>query len=216
MMEFTKGWTKGDNDELRKLIKDGKTPDEIINIIGYEKLRKHPYKKYVGQFNKFILNEIYFQPKKTIYNVIIEPSMYYNGYLNYISKFETDSGQKYIIDFVIVKENDGQFKDHNIFNLSFTIEENRDFTNYKKYEKETNKKEHIELTKKLIYVIQETIKIIKINYDNIIILIGETENKKKINFYRNIIKDSLDNIIEIKDKSSFTNGLSAYYYIEKN
>jgi len=43
-------------------------------------------------------------------------------------------------------------------------------------------------------------------------LIGETEDKRKINWYRQLIKDSLDGIKEIIGVSSFSNGLNAYYF----
>jgi hypothetical protein len=46
-------------------------------------------------------------------------------------------------------------------------------------------------------------------------MIGETEDKRKINWYRKLIKDTFDNIKETIGESSFTNGLSVYYY-EKN
>lgn len=61
-------WTKEDNKRLRLLIKEGKTPDEIISTMGYDKLRENPKKKYVSQFNEFIINEIKAQPKETILN----------------------------------------------------------------------------------------------------------------------------------------------------
>ena len=73
-MEFTEDWTKKDNDNLRQLIKEKKTPDEIISIIGREKLEKNPKKKYVGKFSDFILNEIFATPKKTVYKLEQEES----------------------------------------------------------------------------------------------------------------------------------------------
>ena len=215
-MKFTEEWTKEDNNILRGLIKEGKSPSQIIDIIGYDKLRKNPNKKYVGKFSEFILNEIFFKSKKTVFNINQDLSNYYNGELNYNSTFKTESGQEYVVDFVIVKEKDGQFKKSNIFNLSFSTIENRNFSDYKKYEEDTGKGEYIELTKRLIFVIRESIKVIELNYKNIVILIGETENPQKINFYRNVIKESFDDIDEIIDESSFTNGLKAYYYVIKN
>jgi hypothetical protein len=208
-------WTKEDNKQLRNLIKEHKTPDEIISIMGYDKLRENPKKKYVSQYNEFILNEIFARPKKTNFIVGNEDSKIYPNETNFFSPFKTDSGQEYIVDFIYVKETKNQFKDSNVFNLSFTTKEQRDLTNYKKYESPTDRNEIIELTKRLIYVINTTLKFIKQFYDNPILLIGETENYQKINFYRNIIRDSLSNITEIEDVSEFTNGLKAYYYIFK-
>ena len=205
-------WTKEDNTQLRKLISEGKTPSEIIEIMGYDKLRENPKKKYVSNYNEFILNEIFAKPKQTDFVIGREKSKYFNDKMNYYSTFKTSSGQEYVVDFVYVQEKDGRFKNDNIFNLSFTTKENRDLTDYKKYEDETNKKELIELTKRLIYVVIESIDTIKLKYKNVIILIGETENPQKIYFYRNIINNSFPNIEEIEDISSYTNGLKAYYY----
>jgi len=210
-MEFTENWTKKDNDYLRSLIKEGRSSTEIIEIIGYEKLRMNPKKKYVGKFNEFILNEIFARPKETIFSIKQEKSKYYTNEINYYSPFKTDSGQEYIIDFIYVKE-ENQFKNDNVFNLSFTTKENRDLINHKKYETETDKNEIIELTKRLIYVIEKSIGFISLNYNKIVLLIGETEHPTKIKFYRNIIKDSLPEYEEIEDVSSFTNGLKSYYF----
>jgi len=86
---------------------------------------------------------------------------------------------------------------------------------YKKYEMPTKKNEHIELMKRLLFVIDVSLYNIKRRYPNPIILLGETENPQKIKFYRNVIKDSLPNVTEVEDMSEFTNGLKAYYYIIK-
>jgi hypothetical protein len=204
-------WTKEDNSRLRKLISEGKNPSEIIEIMGYDKLRENPKKKYVSNYNEFILNEIFAKPKETEFVIGREKSKYFKDKMNYYSTFKTSSGQEYVVDFVYVQEKN-QFKNDNVFNLSFTIKENRDLDNYNKYEEETNKKELIELTKRLIYVIIESIDVIKLKYKNVIILIGETENPQKINFYKNVINDSFKNIEEIEDISLYTNGKRAYYY----
>jgi hypothetical protein len=207
-------WTKEDNKQLRQLIKEHKTPDEIISIMGYDKLRENPKKKYVSQYNEFILNEIKAQPKESSNYFKQEKSEVYIGEWNYSSMFKTDSGQEYVVDFIYVKETKNKFKNSNVFNISFTTKEQRDLTDYKNYEKDTKKNEIIELIKRLLFVINEALYSIKRRYPNPVLLIGETENPQKINFYRNIIKDSLPNLIEIEDISDFTNGMKVYYYIE--
>jgi len=208
-------WTKEDNKQLRQLIKEGKTPTEIRKIIGVDKLEEHPNKKYLYNYNSFLINEIKAQPKDTDYNFKPEKSKIYPDDWNFYSEFKTTSGQKYFIDFIYVKETKNNFKNSDVFNISFTTEEQRDFNDYDKYEGETNKKEHIELIKRMIFIIDGSMKRIKVVYSNPIILIGETKNPQKINFYRNIIKDSLPNVTEIEDVSDFTNGMKAYYYIFK-
>jgi hypothetical protein len=206
-------WTKEDNKQLRQLIKEHKTPDEIISIMGYEKLKDEPNHKYVFRYNEFILNEIFARPKNTDFIISHEESKIYPDCWNFSSPFKTDSGQEYIVDFIYVKETKNQFKDNNVFNLSFTTKEQHDLNDYKKYELPTEKNEIIELTKRLLFVIDKSLITIKGWYPNPVLLIGETENPQKINFYRNIIKDSLPNITEVEDISEFTNGLKAYYFI---
>lgn len=205
-------WTKEDNIKLRQLIKEGKPPNEIRKSLG-DKLEEHFNKKYLSSFSDFILNEIKMQPKETILNFQPKPSTYYPNEWNFLTYFETDSGQRYFVDFIYVKETKNQFKNDNIFNLSFTTEEQHNLNNSEIYEDDTHKYEHIEVMKRLIFVIIESIKYIKTKYINPILLIGETKNPQKINFYRNIIKDSLPNIKEIEDISDFTNGFKAYYFI---
>ena len=127
-------WTKEDNKQLRNLIKEHKTPDEIISIMGYDKLRENPKKKYVSQYNEFILKEIFAQPKETLFSIGQEYSKIFSNVINYYSPFKTDSGQEYIVDFIYVKETKNQFKDNNVFNLSFTTKEQHNLTDYKNYE----------------------------------------------------------------------------------
>jgi hypothetical protein len=207
-------WTKEDNKQLRQLNKEGKTADEIISIMG-EKLKDEPNHKYVYRYNEFILNEIFTKPTDTSNYFAQEKSEVYPDEWNYSSMFKTDSGQKYVVDFIYVKETKNQFKNSNVFNLSFTTVEQHDMKDYKKYEMPTKKNEHIELMKRLLFVIDVSLYNIKRRYPNPIILLGETENPQKIKFYRNVIKDSLPNVTEVEDMSEFTNGLKAYYYIIK-
>lgn len=72
--------------------------------------------------------------------------------------------------------------------------------------------EEHELIKRLIYIFKDFDK--RFGFD-CIYMIGETEDKRKINWYRKPIKDTFDNIKETISESSFTNGLGSYYY-EKN
>lgn len=45
-MEFNINWSREDNDKLRQMIKEGKSPDFIRNYFGNDKLFYHPSKKY--------------------------------------------------------------------------------------------------------------------------------------------------------------------------
>jgi hypothetical protein len=209
-------WTKEDNKKLRTLIKEGKSVSEIREIIGDNKLRENPKKKYVNTFNRFKLMEIVAKQLKTDYIFQIEKSKFYENEYNFTANFKTLSENEYIIDLILIKEYENQFKNNNILNISFTLAKNRTFDNYKKYEEETKINEHFEIIKRLMFIIPDSLKKIKKNYSNIILLINETENPQKINFYRNVIKDSFSDVIEIEDTSNFTNGLKAYYYIIEN
>jgi len=214
-MEFTKDWTKEDNKILRDLIKEGKTPFQIVDIIGYDKLRKSPNKKYVGKFSEFILNEIYAKPKETVYKLHQEVSKCFPDNIDYIIKFKTNSEQEYILSIVYVEDKISPFPGESMFNISFTIKEHYDIMNYLKYEKETNRGEIIEITKRLIYIMNDMDILIKNRVTTPIYIIGETDNPQKINFYRNIIKNSIIDFEEIKGKSSINLGKGSYYYYEK-
>ena len=50
---------------------------------------------------------------------------------------------------------------------------------------------------------------------NIVYIIGETDDDRKIKFYRNIIHDSLPEYNEVKGKSSINLRKDAYYYYKK-
>jgi hypothetical protein len=228
-MDFNKNWTKEDNDKLRELIKEKKSVDYINNYFGNDKLFYHPNKKYyysdrsavlpkirkrIDNYNGFI-NEIRYEELKTDFNVNFNKSKYFKNEFDYYYIFQTDSGNKYIIDFIYLKDTIGPYKDRDIYNISFTLEENRNLSDYKDYEKITFLNEEHEIIKRIIFIIK--------NFntrfcDNCVYLIGETEDKRKINWYSQLIKDSFSNVIEPIGVSSFTNGLNAYYFeiVNKN
>ena len=174
--------------------------------------QKNPKKKYVGKFSDFILNEIFATPKKTVYKLEQEESKYFPGNLNYLAKFNTDSGEEYILNLLYVEDLISPFPNRPMYNISFTIAEQYDLTNYIKYEKDTDKGEHFEVVSRLIHIISNVDLLISNEYPNVIYIIGETENIKKINFYRDIIKNSLKNYSELKGDSSINLGRSAFYY----
>lgn len=225
-MEFNKNWTKEDNDKLRTFIKEGKNPDEIRNFFGNDKLFYHPTKKYfqsnksasipvfkdkIQDFSGFI-NDIKYEELKTDFIVDFNRSKYFQDNFDYFYKFQTNSKNKYIVDFIYLIDTLGPYPNKNIYNISFTLESNRNLSDYRDYEKLTMLNEEHELVKRLIYIFKDFDK--RFGFD-CIYMIGETEDKSKINWYRKLIKDTFDNIKETIGESSFTNGLSGYYY-EKN
>jgi hypothetical protein len=210
-MKFTEDWSKKDNDKLRQLIKEKKTINEIISIIGLEKLKNNPKQKYVGKFSDFILNEIFSTPKKTLYSLYQNYSNIFKDKLNYTATFNTDSGEEYILNLIYVEDLNSPFPNEPMYNISFTIKNQYDLLDYLKYENETNKDELLEIISRLIFIITDIDNLIKNKYPNIIYIIGETDNLQKINIYRNIIKNSL-NYKELKGKSSINLGKPVYYY----
>lgn len=222
-MEFNKYWTQGDNNQLRILIKEGKSSDFIRNYFGNDKLFYHPSKKYylsgksaaipnfrnkVSDFTGFI-NEIKYEELKTDFIVDFEKSTHFNNEFNYIYKFQTNSGNRYIVDFIYLKDTIGPYNGKDIYNISFTLEKNRNLSNHNSYEKATELNEGHEIIKRVIYILRS----FNEKYGkNCIYLVGETEDKRKINWYSVLIKDTFTNVKETIGISSFTNGLDGYYY----
>ena len=201
-MEFNKHWTKDDNDKLREFIKKGKSYDYIHDYFGNDKLFYHPTKKYyqsnksssiptfktkIDDFSDFI-NEIKYEELKTDFIIDFEKSEHFENEFNYIYKFNTNSGNKYVVDFVYLKDSIGTYKNRNIYNVSFTLESNRNMSNYKDYERQTFLKENHEIIKRIIYIFKD----FNIKFgSNCIYLIGESEDKRKTYWYRQLIKDNL-------------------------
>lgn len=228
-MEFNKNWTKKDNDKLRELIKEGKSVDYINNYFSNDKLFYHPNKKYyfsgkssvipkirtkIDDYTGFI-NEIKYEELKTDFKIDFNKSKFFKDEFDYNYTFQTDSGNRYVVDFIYIKDTIGPYKGKNIYNISFTLETNRTLSNYKDYEKSTLLNEEHEIIKRIIFIFKDFNKRFG---NNCIYLIGETEDKRKIIWYSKLIKDSFDNIKETIDISSFTNGLNVHYFeiINKN
>jgi len=208
-MEFNKNWTKEDNKKLRNLISEGKNPNEIRDFFGNDKLFYHPNKKYYnsGKISSLPTFKEKVRDFKTDFHYDFSHSKYFRDEFDYNYKFQTNSGNRYIVDFIYLK--DVIYRDRDIYNISFTLESNRNLLNSGEYERETGLNENHELIKRIIFIL------IDFNQrfgKNCIYLIGETEDKRKINWYRNLIKDSFENCKEVIGISSFTNGLDGYYY----
>jgi len=222
-MKFNKHWTKSDNDLMRQFIKEGKSPIDIRKFFGNDKLFYHPTKKYydsgksgsIPSFKNKILNfeqhinEIVYNELKTDFIKDWNESKHFPSEFDYNYTFQTNSGNRYILDFIYLKDDIGLFKNRNIYNISFTLEKQRNLSDYKEYEKNTMLKEQHELIKRIIFIFKDFHK----NYvQNCIYLLGHTENIQKIKWYRNLIEDSFTKIKETVNISSFTNGLPAYYF----
>ena len=222
-MEFNKNWTKEDNKKLIELSKKGKSIDYIREYFGNDKLFYHRNKKYyqsgksaaiptfkeqIKDFSGFI-NEIKYESLKTDFTYDFEKSNQFENEFNYIYKFQTNSGNRYVVDFIYLNDKIGSYSSKDIYNISFTLESNRNLKNYKDYERQTELEEGHEIIKRVIFIFRD----FNDRFGNgCIYMLGDTEDKRKINWYRNLINQSFDNIIETESISSYTNGLKAYYY----
>jgi len=211
-MIFNDNWTKLDNDFYRQLIREGKSIDDIIRIIGMDKLKYHPKGRYLSSFSDFLIKEIKCTPEETRFKMEIKDSEHFKNESDFQSTFKTKSETTYIIDFVYMKDTIGPFPNKDLFNLSFTTLYQHDLNDEIIYENPTNKNEHIELMKRLIYIIEKFDVYIRQLKKEVIYFIGQTNDTKKINFYRSVIKDSFDNVEEIEGESSFNKLKYGFYY----
>ena len=99
--------------------------------------------------------------------------------MNYIAKFNTDSGEEYILDIVYIEDSISPFPNIPMYNISFTISEQYDLENYIKYEKETDKGEHFEIVSRLIHIISNIDLLISNRYPNIVYIIGRNRKYSK-------------------------------------
>ncbi len=225
-MIFNNVWTKEKNDKLRQFIKEKKSTDFIIEYF-CEDLEHHPTKKYshsvlkgyhLQSYKQF--NEIKINPINTLYDRYSEYSEYYENKENYIINF-VDNDTKYIIMLLYVEN----FNKPS-YEIVFTTQKQYDIyiktiNDIKKkrilnltdeelltdiIEKETNYNKVISIMKKLSYIILREIKLLDIPLS-----LTETNNYKKIELYRNIIKDSFD-IVETSGMSELNPGKKIFYY----
>lgn len=233
-MIFNEIWTKEKNDNLREMIKENKSVNEIRDFFG-DDLNYHPNKKYshgissirnlIINYNDFV-NEIYINKFKEVeYKSTIKISKFCND-VDYIIDFKINT-EDYVLIFM---RYDTIYKS---FNLVFTtkkqyIEYDKKFDELKKsnnlnqntyqdliniLEKETNSKKvnPFELMNVLSYIILDFYnKIVKIQYPNIFLSLGETMLEIKLKLYRDIIKNTFKDIDEIKEIDQ--DGGSIYYY----
>lgn len=189
-------------------------------------------KRYMKNFREHIesmglefrlpLNEMVYTPKETKYNIEKIPSKRWAGEFSYNIWFDTDkatteTGHTYILQFTYYIDYMGEFEKKPLFNVSFSTKEQYEMSKdldeddaEKIYEMPTNKNEREELMQRLLYLFNE----FHIKYGYIIsaYVVGETEDMVKINYYRNLIKDSLHNVKETKGDSSINKGKPVYYF----
>lgn len=232
-MEFNEYWTKEDNDLLRKFNREHKSIDYIFEYFGKEKLSHHPKKKFsygkILPFYKFVVDgfpehliETVVRPKQTEYDFYLKKSLsYYNKY-DYIINYKVNDHDYVIVLFYLIENN---IESYNI--LFSTLEQYKEYNNLLKdiinsgkkeltdedynslssiLENETNYNEVDALIRSTSYIIFDIYKEISPKP----LSIGETINHIKINYYRDLIKKSFNNVEETEKIDSY--GKKIYYY----
>jgi hypothetical protein len=227
-MEFNEKWTRDKFLEYRRLKRNGYSNKMLIEYFGddiyYSGMYNRtsniiPYEFFTKYFENKV-NEIKINPEETNYDITPTPSNLNLSKMDYILTFVC-SGISYTICLMYYKINN-----IDTYNIVFTTTEQwneyrQEFFNISKkgnvddtdwqllndiISRETNFNDLFPIFKKLSWILLNFYE----NYINGFILsIGDTENKKKISLYRNIIKDSFININE--EETTF-NGNEYYLY----
>lgn len=232
-MKFNEQWTKEDNDLLRTFNKEHKSFKYIKEYFGMEKLKQHPNKKFnfgkcIMPYSNFMINipnavyEMIVNPKHTIYKIEMKKSLSYENKNDYLLRFVVNNHNYILIFFYYID------KKIESYNLLFTTENlyieyetelNKIISSGKKQltdedndylasilEMKTNHNEVIPLFKSLSYILFD----FYYNISPILLSINETKIPVKIEFYRKLIKDSFEDVSEIKAKDNFNKNI--YYY----
>jgi hypothetical protein len=208
-MEYNSRWTRDKFLEYRKLKRSGYSDKMLIEHFGEDIY-------YSGLYNKKstvmpwldFISEIIITPEYVDYEISEKSSDIYPNKLDYIINF-TDGYNEYVISlFYYIIE------DIETYNILLTTEKQwneyktkLNKIRYKGYitdeernelidivEKETGFNQIYSVMKKVSYILSD---LFKNKLSDYIISIGDTKNIVKINLYRNIIKNSFQNITEI-------------------
>ena len=184
-------------------------------------------KNYISTYNKYLksighydlISEIKYTGIDTLYKKQFDKNDIFTNEYNYYFIFKCDSNIEYILQFDYYKDIVGSFIGYDLYNVSFTTYDQylrsllakKEIQQEEIYEEQTNNNETTELMKRLVYIFQDF-------HDNInphkksVYVVGETKNPVKIRWYRNLIKDSIINIKEVKSESSINKGKPVYYF----
>lgn len=214
-MQFNEKWNKAKNDQLRKMNRDGKSKDFIINYFG-ENLKYDPKNRFaygmsgIFSYSEFIkLNEIKITPKEIEYETKVVKSNFIKGKNDYVNYF-TVNKHEYIIRYFYYILNDIEsyqllFTTAKQYNF-YLIEMNKlkksgnftetDYINLQNIvEKETNFNDIMNIMKAISYILLDFYP----SVSNLPLSLGETNNPVKIELYRNVIRNSFPHIIETND-----------------
>lgn len=210
MSNYNEIWTKEKFLEYRKLKRSGYSHDMLKEHFGDDIYYSGLYSKYDSKLAYLkMFNEIKINPIQMPYKYWKLNSFFYIDKYDHFAEFETSNGNIYVLCLMFFKIDDIE-----TYNITFTTKSNFDryyselnkiLLNNKKiskddfaylksiFEKETNINEIYDIMKRLSWILLD---IYNRHLNNDTLSIGETDNYKKIMFYRNIIKDSFENITE--------------------
>jgi hypothetical protein len=204
-MNYNEIWTREKFLEYRKLKRFGYTDNMLIEHFGEDIWESGLYNKNYSKYS-FLknFNEIKINPIKSPYKYYNRGNDFIENKVDHICEFISNE-VPYVIIFLYLEINNIE-----TYNIIFTTKE--------QYEKYLNKIEHFRnnqqfdidelknileeqidsrnifsLFKRLSYIIFDYY---KNHLKDIKLSIGDTNDKKKINFYRDIIKNSFENIKE--------------------
>jgi len=215
MDKYNEKWTREKFLEYRRLKREGYTHKMLIEHFGEDIYYSDMYNKNgvslpsILKFGKFI-NEIKITPQNVDYNFIKQPSRFIKDKSDYITSFFSNE-KPYIISMAyypinnkdtynIILTTRDQWNDYEyqlgnflkkgyITDLEFKILEDI-------IDQETKLNDLFPIFRKLSWILLD---FYDKNIKGELLSIGDTNNKKKINLYRNIIKDSFNNILETEE-----------------
>ncbi len=215
MTRYNEKWTRKKHIEYRKLKKSGYTDRMLKDHFGEDIYHSGFYNKngstlpVILKYGKFI-NEIKINPEQVDYSFTKQPSNFIKGESDYIISFFSNN-TPYIISILYFPINDKA-----TFNIVFTTRDQ--WNNYEynlinflkkgsltddEFEKleniideETKLNDLFSIFRKISWILLD---FYNKNIKGHLLSIGDTNNEKKINFYRNIIKDSFTDIIESEE-----------------
>jgi hypothetical protein len=214
-VDYNEIWTEQKFIEYRKLKRSGYTDRMLIEHFGDDIYYSGMYNKYgsslpvILKFGKF-LNEIKVTPNSTNYSFVKQPSKFIEGESDYIISFFSNN-IPYIIclsffpinnkkTYNIIFTTRDQWNDYEYNLMNFLTKGNLTDDEFKILNdiisKETKLNDLFPILKKVSWVLLD---FYQKNIKGELLSIGDIDNKKKINLYKNVIKDSFKNIHENKD-----------------
>jgi len=232
-MKFNDKWTREVNDRYRQMIKEKYSRDEIRDELGHL-MKYHPEGKFdsgggIFPYRRFlgILNEIKFHPNYIYFNFKYDVSLWYKDKKDIICYFTINDIDYVLLLEYLIEDNDF-FNNEVVYNVFFAIKDRYDLFikemkrgEIKKdeidklrvmMEEETNLGDVVKVFNAISYIL---LKILS-HIENPIYMVSDTNNLKKIKFYKKSIEDSFKEKYELfVGKSSHTDKKSYYFKIKK-